>query len=161
MSVTSVDKDFDNLTLTLVADFDAPVERVWRLWSDPRQLERWWGPSEYPATVEDHDLSPGGGVAYFMTGPQGDKSRGLWQITEVTPPTSLEFVDRFADPDGTPLPDAPPTTVQVRLTEHEGGTRMRVRSLFASPEHMEELVRLGAPEVFATCVGQMDTLLAE
>ncbi|MCZ4635966.1 SRPBCC family protein, partial [Streptomyces rubrogriseus] len=38
MSVTSLDKDLDNLTLTLVADFAAPVERVWQLWSDPRQL---------------------------------------------------------------------------------------------------------------------------
>ena len=42
MSVTSVDKDFESLTLTLVADFDARTERVWQLWADPRQLERWW-----------------------------------------------------------------------------------------------------------------------
>ena len=40
MTVTSVDKDFESLTLTLTADFTAPVERVWRLWADPRQLER-------------------------------------------------------------------------------------------------------------------------
>ena len=43
MSVVSVEKDFDSLSLTLVADFDAPIERVWQLWADPRQLERWWG----------------------------------------------------------------------------------------------------------------------
>ena len=43
MSVTSVDKDFDSLTLTLVADFDAPTGRVWQLWAGPRLLERWWG----------------------------------------------------------------------------------------------------------------------
>ena len=48
MSVTSVDKDFDNLTLTLVADFDAPLESVWQLWADPRLLERWWGPADPP-----------------------------------------------------------------------------------------------------------------
>jgi len=51
MTVTSVDKDLDDLTLTLTADFDAPIERVWELWADPRKLERWWGPPEYPATV--------------------------------------------------------------------------------------------------------------
>ena len=50
MTVTSVDKDLDDLTLTLTADFDAPIERVWELWADPRKLERWWGPPEYPAT---------------------------------------------------------------------------------------------------------------
>ena len=49
MSVISVEKDLDSLSLTLVADFDAPIERVWQLWVDPRQLERWWGPPTHPA----------------------------------------------------------------------------------------------------------------
>jgi uncharacterized protein YndB with AHSA1/START domain len=51
MSVTSIEKDYDRLTLTLVADFDAPIERVWQLWADPRQLERWWGPPSHRATA--------------------------------------------------------------------------------------------------------------
>ncbi len=50
MTVTTVDTDLDARTLTLVAEFDAPVERVWELWADPRKLERWWGPPGYPAT---------------------------------------------------------------------------------------------------------------
>ena len=64
MSVTSVDTDYDGLSVTVVSDFDAPVERVWELWSDPRKLERWWGPPTLPATFEKHDLTPGGEVAY-------------------------------------------------------------------------------------------------
>jgi uncharacterized protein YndB with AHSA1/START domain len=160
MTVTSVVKDFDNLTLTLVAEFDAPIERVWQLWADPRKLERWWGPPSHPATVEGHDLTPGGEVAYFLTGPQGEKSRAWWRVTVVDPPTSLEFTDGFADQDGKPVGDAPTAMVQVRLSEHDGGTRMVVRSVFDSREHMEELVRLGAMEVFVQTVGQMDALLA-
>jgi uncharacterized protein YndB with AHSA1/START domain len=160
MTVTSVVKDFDNLTLTLVAEFDAPIERVWRLWSDPRQLERWWGPPSHPATVEEHDLSPGGQVTYFLTGPAGERSRGWWRVTSVDPPKSLEFTDGFADRDGTPIAGTPTTTVQVRLTEHDGGTRMEVRSVFDSREQMERLVRMGVADVFAQSVGQMDALLA-
>ena len=60
MTVTSIDTDFEALTLTIVADFDAPRERVWELWADPRKLERWWGPPDYPATFERHELTPGG-----------------------------------------------------------------------------------------------------
>jgi uncharacterized protein YndB with AHSA1/START domain len=160
MTVTSVSKDFDRLTLTLVADFDAPIERVWQLWADPRQLERWWGPPTHPATVEEHDLTPGGKVTYFMTGPQGEGSRGWWRVTSVDPPTSLEFTDGFADQDGAPLAGTPTTTVQVQLTGHDGGTRMVVRSLFDSREQMEELDRLGAIELYAQAVGQIDALLA-
>ncbi len=160
MSVISVEKDLDSLTLTLVADFDAPIERVWQLWADPRQLERWWGPPTHPATVEKHDLAAGGEVTYVMTGPGGEQSRGWWRVTSVNPPRSLEFTDGFANQDGTPNAEMPTTAVQMRLTEHDGGTRMELRFVFDSSEQMEQLERWGAFEVFPQSVGQMDALLA-
>jgi uncharacterized protein YndB with AHSA1/START domain len=161
MSVTSVDKNFDSLTLTLVADFDAQIEQVWQLWAEPRQLERWWGPPSHPATVEEHDLTPGGDVTYFMTGPEGEKYRGWWRITSVNPPKSLDFTDGFADQDGTPSADMPITTVHMQLTEHDGGTRMELRSVFDSRQQMEQLVSMGMPEGLQQAVGQMDALLAD
>ncbi|WP_121749584.1 SRPBCC domain-containing protein [Streptomyces sp. E2N166] len=160
MSVTSLDKDLDNLTFTLVADFAAPVERVWQLWADPRQLERWWGPPTYPATVEEHDLTPGGDVTYFMTGPEGDKHRGWWRIASVDAPTSLEFTDGFADADGVPSADMPVTTTRVTLTERDGGTRMEMRSAFDTREQMDQLAKMGMEEGLREAVGQMDGLLA-
>ncbi|MFE0802937.1 SRPBCC domain-containing protein [Streptomyces sp. NPDC058812] len=160
MSVTSLDKDLDNLTFTLVADFTAPVERVWQLWADPRQLERWWGPPTYPATVEEHDLTPGGDVTYFMTGPEGDKHRGWWRIASVDAPTSLEFTDGFADADGVPSADLPTTTTRVTLTERDGGTRMEMRSAFDTREQMDQLAKMGMEEGLREAVGQMDGLLA-
>ncbi|MET0520844.1 MAG: SRPBCC domain-containing protein [Jiangellaceae bacterium] len=160
MSVTSVDKNLDSLTITLVADFDAPIERVWQLWADPRKLERWWGPPSYPATVEKHDLTPGGDVTYFMTGPDGDQPRGWWRVTSVNPPKSLEFTDGFANQDGTPNADMPITRVHMQLTEHGGGTRMELRSVFESREQMEQLVSMGVVEGLQQAVGQMDGLLA-
>jgi uncharacterized protein YndB with AHSA1/START domain len=160
MTVTNVDKDFDTLSVSLVADFDAPIERVWELWADPRQLERWWGPPTYPATVEEHDLTPGGEVTYFMTGPEGDTPRGWWRITSVEAPRFLEFTDGFADQDGTPSAGMPTTTVRVQLTERDGGTRMELRSAFESREEMEQLVNMGAVEGIQQAVSQMDALLA-
>jgi uncharacterized protein YndB with AHSA1/START domain len=161
MSVTSVTKDLDNLTLTLVAEFDAPIERVWQLWADPRQLERWWGPPTYPATVEQHDLTPGREVTYYMTGPEGEKHRGWWRIKSVNPPKSLEFTDGFADQDGTPIADMPISTMHVQLTEHDGGTRMELRSIFESREQMEQWLDTGTAEGLQQAVGQMDALLAD
>ncbi len=159
MPIVRVDKDLDNHTMTVVAEYDAPVERVWQLYADPRQLERIWGPPTWPATVVDHDLSPGGRVTYFMTGPEGEKSRGWWRVTSVDPPSSLEFTDGFAHQDGTPNAAMPTTTVRVRLTEHDGGTRMELRFIFDSRERMEQLERFGAFEVFPQSVAQMDAVL--
>jgi predicted dithiol-disulfide oxidoreductase (DUF899 family)/uncharacterized protein YndB with AHSA1/START domain len=160
MTVISVDKDVDSLTFTLVAEFDAPIERVWRLWSDPRQLERWWGPPTHPATVEQHDLTPGGEVTYFMTGPEGDMHRGWWRVTTVDPPKSLEFVDGGANEDGTPNADMPAVTTQVTLAEHGGVTRMQLRSVFDSREQMDQWISTGTAEGVEKAVGQMDALLA-
>ncbi|MFI8440751.1 SRPBCC domain-containing protein [Streptomyces rochei] len=160
MSVTSLNKDLENLALTLVADFSAPVERVWQLWADPRQLERWWGPPSYPATVEQHDLTPGGDVTYFMTGPEGDKYRGWWRVATVDAPTSLEFTDGFADQDGVPNADMPTTATRVTLTERDGGTRMEMLSVFDTRDQMEQLMKMGMEDGLREAAGQMDGLLA-
>jgi uncharacterized protein YndB with AHSA1/START domain len=159
LSVTSVDKDYDNLTITLVAEFDASIDRIWELWSDPRKLERWWGPPGYPATVEAHDLTPGGQVRYLMNGPDGDPHHGLWTVAAVDPPNSLEFTDAFAEPDGTPTADMPASTITVRLTDREAGTRMEMRVMFESREDMEKWVSTGSDEGVREAVGQMDALL--
>ena len=159
MSIVSTEKDYDNLRFIVVAEFDAPVDRVWELWADPRKLERWWGPPTFPATVEKHELAAGGEVAYVMTGPAGEKSRGWWRVTSVDPPTSLEFTDGFANEDGTPNTELPTIDAQVRLTELDGGTRMELRFVFDSREHMDELERHGAFEGVQQSLGQTDALL--
>jgi uncharacterized protein YndB with AHSA1/START domain len=159
LSVTSVDKDYDHLTVTLVAEFDASIDQVWELWSDPRKLERWWGPPGYPATVQTHDLTPGGRVEYLMTGPEGETHHGAWRVTAVHPPTALEFTDAFAEADGTPVADMPVSMVRVRLTGREGGTRMEMRARFESRRDMDAWVRTGTDEGWKQAVGQMDGLL--
>jgi uncharacterized protein YndB with AHSA1/START domain len=160
MSVVSVEKDYDSLTLILIAEFDAPIEQVWQLWADPRQLERWWGPPTHPATVEKHHLAADGEVSYVMTGPGGETSRGWWRVTSVDPPRTLAFTDGFANEDGTPNAQTPTTAVQVRLAEQGGATRMELRFGFDSSEHMEEWERWGTLEGLQQSVGQMDALLA-
>jgi len=159
LSITSIDTDPDRLTVTLIADFAASVERVWELWADPRKLERWWGPPDYPATFEKHDLVPGGEVTYFMTGPDGGRSHGLWRMTAVDPPTSLEFTDVFANADGTPISDMPVTEVSVHLTERDSGTRMETRQRFQSREDLEKWLDTGTLEGQQQAIAQMDVLL--
>ena len=159
MTVISVQTDEDQLTVTVIADFDSPVERVWALWSDPRALERWWGPPGYPATFETHDLVPGGEVTYFMTGPQGETHRGSWRVSSVDPPSSLSFADGFAGKDGTPRAELPATTVEVELSRRGSATRMVVRSRFESREHLDKWLATGTREGLQCAIAQMDALV--
>ena len=117
MTVTAVRKDPHRLTMTIEAEFDASPERVWQLWADPRQLERWWGPPNFPATVTQHNLAPGGRVEYGMMGPQGDRHRGYWEILEAEAPHRLVFRDGLASADGTPNTDMPLATTRVTIEE--------------------------------------------
>jgi uncharacterized protein YndB with AHSA1/START domain len=162
MTVTNVHKDPDSLTMTITAELDATAERAWQLWADPRQLERWWGPPTYPATFVDHDLVPGRRATYFMTGPDGDKSYGWWEVLAVEPPHRLEVLDGFADESGTPNGAMPTITMVVTLTEHDAGrTVMAVESRFESREAMERLLTMGMDEGMALAMGQIDQILAD
>ena len=162
MPVTDVVKDPENLTLTLVAEFGAPVDRVWQVWADPRQLERWWGPPGYPATVLDHDLTVGGAISYFMTSPEGDKYNGYWRVRAADAPHRLEFEEGFADGAGNPNPHMPVTIMRVTLTgQGAGGTRMEVVSTFPSTEAMERLMAMGMDEGIQASIGQIDALLVD
>jgi uncharacterized protein YndB with AHSA1/START domain len=160
--ITNVSKDPKALTMTVDAEFDAPVERVWQLYADPRQLERFWGPPTYPATVVDHDLTPGGRVNYFMTGPGGDRSTGYWKIIKAEAPKLLEFEDGFADENFTPNEKMPQMNIRVELSERAGGgTKMFVCTTFPSKAAMEQLLTMGMEEGMREAMGQMDAVLAD
>ena len=161
MTVITADKDAERLTLSITTELDVPVARAWQLWSDPRQLERWWGPPTYPATFVEHDLTPGGRCTYFMTGPEGDQPHGWWRILTVDAPHSLEFEDGFADGDGTPNDELPIMTMRLGLVERTGGgATMTIVTRFASVGDMERILAMGMEEGMTAAVNQMEEILA-
>ena len=164
MTVTDVTADHEALTLTLTSRFEAPVERVWQVWADPRQLERWWGPPTYPATVTEHDLRPGGRVAYVMTGPEGDQHGGWWHVHTVEAPHRLEFDDGFCDPAGEPVPGGPVTRTVVHLEADgadDSATVMRLVSSFPSAEVMAQMEQMQMVEGITAALGQIPALLED
>lgn len=161
MPITSVEKDLDRLTLTIVADFAAPVQRVWDAYTDPRQIERFWGPPTYPATFLRHDAEPGGRSVYRMTGPEGDEHYGCWDWTALDRPRSFEVIDRFADETGAPSADLPAMRAVFAFDETESGTRLTTTSSFDSLEQLEQLVAMGMEEGTREAMAQIDAVLAD
>ena len=161
MPVTDVQQDLDTRTITITAEFAAPVERIWQIHADPRQLEQVFGPPTYPATFVEHDLSPGGRARYFMTSPEGEKYYGWWKVTAVDEPRSFAFEDGFAADDSfTPLDDMPVSKNVYAFEAIDGGTRATFTSTYDSAAAMQKVLDMGVVEGASAALGQIDTLVA-
>ena len=160
MPVTDITKDIDNRTLTITAEFAAPLERVWGLYADPRQLEQVWGPPEYPATFVDHDLRPGGRMTYYMTSPEGEKFGGYWDVDEVEEPRRFAFRDGFADADLNPNPDLPVSHYDYAFSATDDSTRAVFTSRYDSAEDLQKVLDMGMEEGARTAINQIDGFLA-
>jgi uncharacterized protein YndB with AHSA1/START domain len=161
VTVTNAQRDHEKLTLTITGEFEASLEQVWKLWEDPRQLERWWGPPTYPATFVEYNFSPGGRVSYFMTGPEGDQSHGWWRILEIDAQRGLTFENGIADETGNPDASIPFIIVRASLIEVSiGETRLEVESTYPSVAAMEKFLDMQMEEGMVGAISQIDGLLA-
>ncbi len=161
MPAISVNKDPESLTMSLIADFDVPLRRLWDAYADPRQLERFWGPPTYPSKFTRHDMFPGGRSLYFMTGPEGDTHHGYWEYIEVKEPHSFEVRDGFANADGTPSTEMPSMRMVFNFEETPTGSRMTNTTYFDTLEDMTKLLEMGAEEGALEAMSQMDAVLAD
>ncbi|SOC58341.1 SRPBCC family protein [Ornithinimicrobium cerasi] len=161
MPVTDVTTDPDSRTITIEARFNAPVERVWALYADARQLEKVWGPPTHPATFLDHELTVGSRSTYFMTGPEGEKYAGFWEITGVDEPWSFAFEDGFADADDfTPTPGLPVSHNVFTFEAADGGTRAVYTSTYDTVEALQQVLDMGVEEGARSSIDQIDGFLA-
>jgi uncharacterized protein YndB with AHSA1/START domain len=161
MSITSVEKDPEALTMTVTADLDATVERAWRLWADPRQFERWWGSPDAPATVVDHDLRAGGRITFFTAGPDGERDDSTWEVVAAEKPRRLELRDVEVDDEGRPTDGNAMTAMVVTIGDRDGGGAvMAIRIHFDSHAGMERVLATGVEEGMTTLFAQIDAVLA-
>ena len=161
MPIVEIRKDPQALTMTVVAQFAAPVARVWAAYADPRQIERFWGPPEWPATFQRHDFTVGGRSEYQMNGPDGQASRGYWEFLSIDEPRAFEVKDGFLGPDGKEAADMPTMRMRFTFEPHDGGTRMTTVTHFPSAEALQQLLDMGMEEGMKAAMGQIDALLAE
>jgi len=160
MPVLDVTTDPEQLAMTLVAEFAAPPERVWDAYTDPRQLERFWGPPTWPATFTEFDLTVGGRARYRMTGPRGEQSSGAWEFIGIDVGRGFEVLDSFVDDDGNAIDGMPSMRMTFRFEPSSVGTRMTNITYFTSAEALAQVVEMGVVEGSTMAINQLDAVLA-
>jgi uncharacterized protein YndB with AHSA1/START domain len=161
MPITSVSSDPNALTLTVVADYPVSLERLWEAYVDPRQLERFWGPVQWPATFTRHDVKIGGRSLYYMTGPDGTRAHGWFRFLRVEPLRCFEVEDGFADADGRENSAMPTMRMVFNFEATATGSRFTSVTHFPSTEAMQQLVNMGMMEGMKSAMGQIDATLAD
>ncbi|GAA5144510.1 hypothetical protein GCM10025768_00290 [Microbacterium pseudoresistens] len=161
MPVTDITTDPEALTMTVTAEFAAPVERVWNAFTTPRQLERFWGPPGWPSTFREFDFTVGGRAQYFMTSPRGEKSSGSWEFLSIDEPRGFEVLDSFVDDEGKPLDGFPAMRMSFTFEETSTGSRMVNTSYFDSADALEQVVAMGAVEGTRMAMDQLDAVLQD
>ena len=109
--------------------FKAPRELVWKAWTDPKHLARWWGPNGFTNTFQEFDLRPGGNWRFAMHSPKGTNYQNHSVFVEVVSPQRIVF-DHVSEP-----------RFQVTATfgAEDGQTQVIFRMRFASVEEFDQL----------------------
>ena len=154
MPVTSVTKDAAPLTLTVVGDFPVSQQRLWDAYTDPRQLERFWGPPTAPCTFTRHDFLVGGRAEYYLTGPAGEKWSGSWKFIAVNPIRLFE-----AEDGDNPEDENGPASGKFVFETTSTGSRVTIAMRFFNVNAMEHAT--GMAEGMRAAMPQLDALLTE
>lgn len=161
MPITDITSNPHDLTMTVVADYPVPLERLWDAYADPRMLERFWGPEQWPATFTRHDMAVGGQSHYHMTGPDGTRAGGWFRFIAVEPMKRIEVEDGFGDSADAPAEGMPTMRMVFNFESTPTGSRQTTVTTFPSVEAMEQLVQMGMLEGMKSAMGQIDAVLAD
>lgn len=146
--------------LRLERQLDAPRANVWRCWSEPELLERWFAPPAWTTRVETLEQWPGGASHIVMTGPDGSVADGEAVFLEAVPEQRLAFTNAFTSgwvPASQPSV-VPFMTTVVEMSGEGGGTRYVVRALHWTEEARNRHEELGFHEGWRQTSGQLEAL---
>jgi uncharacterized protein YndB with AHSA1/START domain len=153
--------DMAEATMSIDVVIPADVDRAFDLWADPRTLERWWGPPDFPCTVERFDMARGGRVTYSMTGPDGQRYPGWWEVIDVDRPSRLQIRDGFGDSPEIAPPEMPIATTVVTFTQRGTETLMKIHSTYESPAALQQALDMNMAEGFGLALAQIDDVLGQ
>jgi uncharacterized protein YndB with AHSA1/START domain len=150
----------ENSTITVERSFNAPLDLVWKAWTDPEILCQWWAPKPYQCNIKSLDFREGGRWLYYMEGPEGDRHWCLFDYEVIKPKSFFSGSDAFCDEHGVANTTKPVTRWENHFSENEGRTLVRMHLGFASPKALEQVIQMGFKEGFTMGLEQLDALLA-
>ena len=154
-------KDVANKKMKVVREFDAPVEKVWRAWTESELLDQWWAPKPWKAKTVSRNFSNGNTWIYYMEGPEGTRHYCRADFSNIQPQKSFIVLDAFCDEKGKINEDMPRTTWKIEFFPGKEGSRVEIELSYRSAADLEKIIEMGFKEGFAAALNNLDELLAK
>lgn len=156
---TVIQKDTVKKQLIITREFKAPVELVWRAWTEPEMLDEWWAPKPWKTETLKMDFREGGSWLYYMKGPEGEKHYCRADYTKITPYKNYQGFDAFCDEKGNVAKDMPITEWNVSFSSSPAGTCVLVENTFSELSDMEKTIEMGFEQGFTMAHDNLDEFL--
>ncbi len=157
---TVITRNLNNKQLHVTRSFNAPVNKVWRAWTEPELLDKWWAPRPWRTETKFMDFTPGGYWLYSMVGPEGERHWCRADYGNIDKEKSYSAKDAFCDENGTPAPDFPRMNLLNEFKGDGDATVVNVTITFDTEAELEKIVEMGFKEGFTMAHGNLDELLA-
>jgi uncharacterized protein YndB with AHSA1/START domain len=155
------EKDIAAKKIHVVREFNAPVEKVWKAWTDPALLEKWWGPKPWTAITKSMDFTVGGSWLYYMAGPEGQKFWSTVKFTAIENGSRFAADAVFSDENGTPAPGAQAGHWDNKFVAVGNKTKVVVDLSFDDEATIKMMVEMGFEGGFTMGLNQLEELLAQ
>lgn len=154
-------KDVEQKKITVVREFAAPLEQVWKAWTDKTMLDEWWAPRPWKAHTKSMDFSEGGRWLYAMVGPDGTEMWNRVDFKKIVPEKSFTAVDSFCDQNGNINSDFPSMHWKNDFSKTASGTKVEVEITFTNEADLKKIIEMGFEAGFTAALGNLDELFAE
>ena len=151
-------KDQANKKITVVREFDAPLEQVWKAWTDNTILDKWWAPRPWRTETKSMDFKEGGKWLYSMVGPEGERHYCRADYNKIVPNKSYTYIDAFCDENGNKNADFPNMNWNVEFQATGRSTTVTIEINFANEESFQKILEMGFQEGFTMAMGNLDEL---
>src|ERR1700753_2244097 len=155
----SFTKDVAAKKLFVIREYDAPVEKVWKAWTDSNLLDKWWGPRPWRAETKTMQFKEGGRWLYAMVGPDGTKAWCRVDFRAIVPQKSFATTAWFCDEEGKINNDFPTMKWLGGVVATANGTKLEVEISFDKEADLQRIVEMGFEAGFTMGLGQLGELL--
>ncbi|MES1160637.1 MAG: SRPBCC domain-containing protein [Bacteroidota bacterium] len=157
---TVFSKDLQNKKLTVIRTFNAPLDLVWKAWTESEILDQWWAPKPYRAETKKMDFREGGYWLYCMVGPSNDHAWCRVDYITIQPKKTITSTDAFCDEQGKINQDFPVMDWRKEFTAKDNTTSVRVEVTFENEADMETIIKMGFQEGFTAGLSNLDLYLS-